>query len=164
MRFARVLVAIDQSAIAAHAFEVGVTLAGAIGADVGLVHVLDPRLVASAEAGSPAEALRSEYERGGRDLLQTAAVRVRTGEAPWQFTPWGAPAEEIVAAAREWQADLIVLGTHGRSGVGRLLMGSTAEGVLRHAPCPVLAVPARANAPRAELTGPGAGALAQASA
>jgi nucleotide-binding universal stress UspA family protein len=46
-----------------------------------------------------------------------------------------------VAAAHEWRAALIVLGTHGRSGVTRLLLGSTAEAVLRHAPCPVVVVP-----------------------
>ena len=47
---------------------------------------------------------------------------------------------EILHTAREIDADLIVLGTHGRTGVGRLLMGSVAEAVLRKAPCPVLTV------------------------
>jgi nucleotide-binding universal stress UspA family protein len=52
----------------------------------------------------------------------------------------GDPASEIVNLAKSEQADLIVLGTHGRTGLARLLMGSTAEQVLRHAPCPVLAI------------------------
>ncbi|MFN8515911.1 MAG: universal stress protein [Thermomicrobiales bacterium] len=52
----------------------------------------------------------------------------------------GAPASDIVAAAQEWQADLIVVGTHGRGGLGRLVLGSVAESVLRDAPCPVLVV------------------------
>jgi nucleotide-binding universal stress UspA family protein len=52
----------------------------------------------------------------------------------------GEPAEAIVAFARQTRCDLIVIGTHGRSGVGRLLMGSVAEAVLRDAPCPVLTV------------------------
>lgn len=52
----------------------------------------------------------------------------------------GAPAEEIVRLARECKADVIVLGTHGRTGLARLLAGSVAEEVMRTAPCPVLAV------------------------
>jgi nucleotide-binding universal stress UspA family protein len=52
----------------------------------------------------------------------------------------GDPAAEIVRVAKEIGADLIVMGTHGRTGLGRLLMGSVAERVLRQAPCPVLTV------------------------
>jgi nucleotide-binding universal stress UspA family protein len=52
----------------------------------------------------------------------------------------GDPATEILALAQEIGCDLIVIGTHGRTGVGRLLMGSVAEAVLRRAPCPVLTV------------------------
>ena len=50
----------------------------------------------------------------------------------------GNPAEEIVRIARKEHVDLIVMGTHGRSGLGRLVMGSVAESVLRQAPCPVM--------------------------
>jgi nucleotide-binding universal stress UspA family protein len=52
----------------------------------------------------------------------------------------GDPAAGILEKAREMPCDLIVMGTHGRTGVGRLLMGSVAEAVLRRAPCPVLTV------------------------
>jgi nucleotide-binding universal stress UspA family protein len=52
----------------------------------------------------------------------------------------GLPGPAILAAAREHHADLIVMGTHGRTGLTRLLMGSVAEYVMRHAPCPVLAI------------------------
>jgi nucleotide-binding universal stress UspA family protein len=50
----------------------------------------------------------------------------------------GSPAEEIVRVARERHSDLIVMGTHGRTGLSRLLLGSVAEEVMRRAPCPVL--------------------------
>ena len=64
----------------------------------------------------------------------------------------GSPGPAIVAVADECQADLIVMGTHGRSGLSRLLMGSVAEYVLRHAPCPVLTIkPATAEHLRNEL-------------
>ncbi|MDX1961587.1 MAG: universal stress protein [Pirellulales bacterium] len=52
----------------------------------------------------------------------------------------GDPSEEVIRVAKEEHADMIVMGTHGRSGVARLLMGSVAEYVLRHAPCPVMVI------------------------
>lgn len=60
----------------------------------------------------------------------------------------GHPATEVVAAAREWPADLIVLGSHGRSAIGRLLLGSVARAVLHHADCSVLIVRRRAEPAR----------------
>jgi nucleotide-binding universal stress UspA family protein len=59
-------------------------------------------------------------------------------------------AKRIVETAREWQADAIVMGTHGRRGIERLVLGSVAERVLRSASCPVLMIPARAGAPNAD--------------
>lgn len=53
------------------------------------------------------------------------------------FVPLGSPGPEIVKAAKEWQADLIMIGSHGRRGITRALVGSVAEGVMRHASCPV---------------------------
>ena len=61
----------------------------------------------------------------------------------------GAPAAEICRIAAEEGADMIVMGTHGRTGVMRLLMGSIAESVLRHAPCPVLVYRETARKPAA---------------
>lgn len=52
----------------------------------------------------------------------------------------GSPAAEIDAAAKDLQADLLCIGTHGRSGLAHLLLGSVAERVIRHAPCPVLTI------------------------
>lgn len=57
-------------------------------------------------------------------------------------TLFGPPAQQLVAYARRAGIDLIVIGTHGRTGVSRALLGSVAEGVIRRAPCPVLTVPA----------------------
>ena len=56
------------------------------------------------------------------------------------LTPIGDPAREILALERQMAADLIVLATHGRKGVRRMLLGSVAEAVLREATCPVLTV------------------------
>ena len=56
----------------------------------------------------------------------------------------GSPVGEVVKAAKDWPADLIVIGSHGRGGIRRALLGSVAEGVMRQAPCPVLVVRAKA--------------------
>lgn len=162
MRFSRVLIAIDESALAARALEAGAALAGALGAEVGIVHVLDPRLLVGAAAGAPPEAVRAEFEKAGRVLIATAAARVAGDRAPWQFVAWGQPAKVIVSSAHEWGADLIVVGSHGRGGVSQLLMGSTAEGVLRRAPCPVLAVPGHVEAAEYEPSEPAADAAGRA--
>jgi universal stress protein A len=55
----------------------------------------------------------------------------------------GYPFEEIVLMANDPQVDLVLIGSHGRSGIKRLLLGSTAERVVQHAPCPVLVVKER---------------------
>jgi nucleotide-binding universal stress UspA family protein len=138
MRFERVLVAVDGSEFAAHALEVASSLATAVGAQLGLVHVIDVKLVSS-EAGIPADQQWAMFRADGQALLDTAAAAIAAH--PWKFLREGTPWKEIVQSAREWPADLIVIGTHGRSGVTRLVFGSTAEGVARHASVPVVVVP-----------------------
>jgi len=60
-----------------------------------------------------------------------------------RFTPEGFPEKEILNIAKEWEADVIVMGTHGRSGLERMLTGSLAEYIIRHATIPVLITPPR---------------------
>ena len=139
MSFRRILIALDDSAIAAHAVKVGADLATALKAQAALVYVVDPALAFQPDSGIPAAEWAAMAKREGQSFLATTAQR--TGEPPaWQFLREGKPADEILAAAREWEADLIVIGTHGRSGVSRLVLGSTAELVVRHASCPVLVI------------------------
>jgi len=107
------------------------------------VYVVDTRLLISQETGIPADRLREKFEQLGHETLHAAAARVTGGAAPLQFVRAGDPVREILAAANEWRADLLVLGTHARSGLARMFVGSTAEGVLRHSTCPVLIVPDR---------------------
>lgn len=140
MRFHQVLVAVDGSEFAAHALQVASGIATAMGARVGLVHVIDPQLAGS-ETGVPADQMWALLRRDGQTLLDTAASVIPAHPHPWKFLREGIPWKEVVQSAREWPADLIVVGTHGRSGLTRLLFGSTAEGVVRHAPVPVVVVP-----------------------
>ena len=83
-----------------------------------------------------------ETEEAGRKLLQEAAEKLRSGLQACVETQiaTGLPVQVLVAAAREWQADLIVTGTHGRQGLDRFFFGSVAYDVAAHAPCSVLAL------------------------
>jgi nucleotide-binding universal stress UspA family protein len=140
MPFQQILVALDGSEFAAHALAVASSLATALSAQLGVVHVIDPKLVAG-NIGVPADQIWATLRRDGHDLLDTAASAIPAQPHVWKFLREGAPWKEIIASAREWPADLIVVGTHGRSGLTRLLLGSTAEGVVRQSPCPVVVVP-----------------------
>jgi nucleotide-binding universal stress UspA family protein len=139
MSFRRILIALDDSAIAAHAVEVGTELAAALKAQAALVYVVEPGLAFEPDGGIPAAELLAALKRECQAFL-AAAAQPSGDPPPWQFLREGKPADEILAAAREWEADAIVIGTHGRSGVSRLVLGSTAESVVRQAPCPVLVV------------------------
>ncbi|MGL4250396.1 MAG: universal stress protein [Aeromonas sp.] len=79
-----------------------------------------------------------EMERQARDQLKALVAELPVA-APFEVR-FGRAADEIVLQAREDKADLIVMGSHGRSGISHLLVGSVAESVVRHAPCPVLVV------------------------
>ena len=140
MPFQRLLVAIDGSEFAAHALAVASSLATALSAHIALVYVVDPKLVAG-DTGVPADQMWAMLRQEGHELLDTAASAIPAQPQSWKFLREGAPWKEIIESAREWPADLIVVGTHGRSGLTRLLLGSTAEEVVRHGPCPVVVVP-----------------------
>jgi nucleotide-binding universal stress UspA family protein len=108
---------------------------------VALICVIDPSLAAAPESGYPASELIALARKDARRLLAELGQRASVKSAPVEFIPVGKPPAEIVKEAKEWPADLIVIGSHGRRGIQRFLLGSVAEAVVRHAPCPVLVVP-----------------------
>jgi nucleotide-binding universal stress UspA family protein len=143
MSFQKVLIAVDEDPIAAHAAEVGMELAHSLHAQVALTYVIDPALILGPEAGIAADELITAARQDAARLVADFRARLQADAHALAFVPVGSPASEIVKAAKEWQADLIVIGSHGRRGVTRALVGSVAEGIVRHAPCPVLVVRAR---------------------
>lgn len=143
MTFRKILIAVDSSPVAAHAVEVGLELARSLGGEVAFIHAIDPALGRAPESGvSPAE-LMALVKQDGERLLAGFRERASFQPPPLGFLPEGKPGTEIVKAAKDWPADVIVIGSHGRGGATRLLVGSVAEAVMRHAPCPVLVVRAR---------------------
>ena len=140
MAIRKILIAIDGEPVAAHAAEMGFELAQSLGAEGALIYGVDPHLGYAPQGGVPSSQLLAEAERDGRRLLASVAQRSTLQPRRLEFLKIGKPSAEIVKAAAEWPADLIVIGSHGRRGIERALLGSVAEAVLRHAPCPVLVV------------------------
>jgi nucleotide-binding universal stress UspA family protein len=129
----RILVATDFSQCSLRALEYAEGLARKLGSELLLMHAEGLTL-----AGPGMAALM--HLAAERELARTVQ-QLRHGhlEAQSLLRP-GAPVEEIVKAAETERADLIVMGTHGRQGVARVLLGSVAEQVVRTAPCPVVTV------------------------
>ncbi len=141
IRFKSVLVAFDFSDASMHALVYGKNLARAFGGDLHVFYVSDVISTSAAQfyPDGPAEPEAKAKQIALNQLHDVlAAEGVATAFRDVRISP--APAHEIVEYAREIQADVIVAGTHGRSGVSRLLMGSVAEHIVRTAPCPVLVV------------------------
>jgi nucleotide-binding universal stress UspA family protein len=140
MAFRKILITVDDEPLAAHAAEVGVGLARSLNAEIALVHAIDPSLIYSPEAGSVADELAQHAEQDAARIVADFRSRLPAGTSVLQFIRQGKPGQEIVRAAKDWPADLIVIGSHGRRGLSRAVLGSVAEEVMRHAPCPVLVV------------------------
>ncbi len=106
--FERIMVAIDEADPATPAIGVGAELARLLGARLALVHVVDPAPAANPEAGLPAAELLEEVRRTDSELLRAARAQLSADLAPETFLREGKPAQAILAAAREWGAQLIV--------------------------------------------------------
>jgi nucleotide-binding universal stress UspA family protein len=145
----RILYPTDFSEHSGYAFALACALAEAQGADLVVLHVVPP-------IDTHGEVLAQPWPGGFyedlRDRLKQLQAPEGSGISVDHWLEEGDPASEIVRVAATVGADLIVLGTHGRTGVHRLLMGSVAEQVVRRAACPVLTVklPFPAGAARAE--------------
>ncbi len=141
----RILCPVDFSDNARHALDYAEALAANQVAHVRLVHIVQADVLAMAT-----DPMLPEFDSRVLEDYSTACQR--------QLDDWttqckdrcdtpvdsqlrtGSAFVEIITAAREWEADLIVMGTHGRSGLAHMMMGSVAEKVVRKAPCPVLTV------------------------
>lgn len=144
MVFRKILIAVDSEPIAAHAADVGAELARLTGAEVAFIHVIEPELVNPADRGIQPATLIASAKDEARKLIGDFRNRLSQPSSALEFVQIGSPQTEIANAAKDWPADLVVIGSHGRGGVRRALLGSVAESVMRHAPCPVLVVRAKA--------------------
>jgi nucleotide-binding universal stress UspA family protein len=132
----KILYPTDFSAAAEAVLPEATALARDRGATLLILHVQQP-IAAYSEAGVNYYGVSQPYKK---ILKETLREIVPPGnDVPYQhLLVVGDPAREILRIAQKEHAGMIVMGTHGRSGLGRLLMGSVAESVLRQAPCPVV--------------------------
>ena len=145
--YARILVAVDDSRGSTRAVAHAIALTKAFGAKLKVLHVVDmgwfvlgPELavdterITAARREQGAKTVALALEQAHAAGVETESCLIET-EAPNQRV-----AEKIVAEAAGWPADLLVLGTHGRAGAERWMLGSVAEGVARRSAVPVLLV------------------------
>jgi nucleotide-binding universal stress UspA family protein len=144
--YQRILVPIDGSATSNQGLDEAIKLAKLTGAELRLMHVVDALSFATGfepyavYAGDVVPRIREAGERvlqTGKERVQAQGVKV---DCKLLDDLTSRVSESVIEQARLWAADLIVLGTHGRRGIGRLLLGSDAEQIARASPVPVLLV------------------------
>lgn len=139
----RIMCATDFSDAGQVAEAQAIALARAFGAELVYVHVNveTPLYGEAAFAMADVERVYEAQRRWAHDTLRARASAAEQSGVRTRFVlRSGVPHEQIVAACAEEGADMLVIGTHGRSGLNRFLMGSVAERVVRSASCPVLTV------------------------
>jgi len=144
--YQRILVPTDGSSTAEKGLKEAITMAKLSGGRIRLLHVVDAMSVAVGADGfaSYSAEVLPLLREAGQEILRRARASVESAGVPVDFTVRevlaGRVADQVVEEAVAWKADLIVIGTHGRRGVRRLILGSDAEQVLRSANLPVLLV------------------------
>lgn len=146
LRLKRILVPVDFSDAGKPSLRYALFLARQSGASLHLIHVLEPVYYHPDFSHVPPD-LSQMREQVNRELgrMQVGLFR---GVKTRSDIREGQPHQEIVRAARELPADLIVMATHGHTGLRHIFLGSTAERVVRHAECPVLVIRSLPAAPQ----------------
>lgn len=144
--YKRILVLTDGSDTSNLAVDAAIRLASVFNSRMRLVHVLDESLwlmgydIHSRSSGALYQAVR----QWGEEVLKKAVERARAAGVEADMLLVDKPGQgfgpSVAQAAASWEADLVVVGTHGRSGIGRLMLGSSAEQALRQSPVPVLVI------------------------
>lgn len=143
MAYRKIVIAVDGSEYAMTAARKGFELAHQLNAEAALLFVVDTsKAIGNMEVGiSAKEALLILKKEAEQTLDQLAAMY--DGNKVIKLMPEGHPKHDILKTAEVWEADLIVVGTHGRTGVMHLLHDSTAEYLIRHSKIPVLVAPSK---------------------
>ena len=141
-KIASVLVPVDFSDCAKKALQYAIPFARQFGATIHLVHVVPMNYFVGSEFGAiDFPLMEADLKKSAEKQLGEFAAREIGPEVPAETeVRAGQPVQELVAAARQHETDLIIISTHGRTGLRHVFMGSVAENVVRYAPCPVLIV------------------------
>jgi len=142
VKIQNILAPVDFSENATGALKYASTLAGQFGARITLIYVIEPAPFISGVRNVPILLSDEEVkEKAEHELELLVEQHVGSSLEVRPVVRKGKAYDEIVKAAKQLKADLIVISTHGYTGLQRTLLGSTAERVVRHAPCPVLVLP-----------------------
>ena len=135
----RILVAVDGSIYSDYAVDQAISMGKTCNSTIFAINVID--LFPEQMADAPA--LEEKMSKNARELLEGVKAKIDEENIPCEtiVSMGGNPHEAIVQEAKNKDIDLIVMGTHGRTGLRRMLLGSVAQRVIGHAPCPVLVVP-----------------------
>lgn len=135
----RILIAIDDSKFSEEALRFAAAHIPPQGSEIQILHVLQPLAFSTPPQMAPQYAPELESQgKEARELVERAAAALRTkGFKVETVVEKGDIRLKIIDSAADWSADLIVLGSHGRTGIPRVLLGSVAEFVARDAPCSV---------------------------
>lgn len=152
-KYERILIAVDDTECSKKAVDHATYFASMPGARLALVHVtenptpsnygVDPLM--GQQAIIVPESMHIQ-ETAALQLLEEMKYELESSSTIKEiacFHRTGTPRQEILAVSQEWEADLIVMGTHGRTGFDHFISGSVSESVLRRATCPVLVVPSK---------------------
>ncbi|HRQ05004.1 MAG TPA: universal stress protein [Nitrosomonas halophila] len=142
--YQKILVPVDGSPTSNRAVQEAVKLAQLLGSQLELVHVYEDIVYLISKDYISYEELQRTVRSCGEKILAEAEMLVKEAGLEAETRIIQASKERVaqllVAEAERWQADLIVIGTHGHTGFSRLLLGSVAEGLVRIAPIPVLLI------------------------
>lgn len=138
----KILIALDNGPVSEKVALKGYELGKQLHAEIALVSVADTTTLVSDSGITPGEMIKL-IKNDLRKTQEMIVDKVFKNFKVWTFVEEGRPYETILRIAGEWEADLIVLGTHGRTGISHLLTGSIAEKVIRHSAIPLLIIPTR---------------------
>lgn len=142
MQYQRILIAVDNSPHSINAAKKGFELAIALKASVGVVYIIDiMKEPVIPETGRVSVMIQNQSQATANKVIDKLIKSYPQAGEVIRFTSEGFPKKEIVMIAKDWDADLIVMGTHGRTGLSYLILGSVSEYVIKHTNIPVMVVP-----------------------
>jgi nucleotide-binding universal stress UspA family protein len=141
MKYSKILVAVEELPLAEKVFKRGVCFAKEFNAKLAIVHVVNiPTSVGSIDAGILPEEAMDFSKKAGKNLLKNLIDSSSEGIEVEEYLPIGSPVDEVTSVVEEYGADLLIVGTHARSGLSKFFLGSVEEQIVSHVNCEVLVV------------------------
>ena len=142
MNYSKILITVDEGPTAEKIARQGFQLCKQLNAEIALLSIVESAILVTNGGITPKE-MMDLSKKDAKKNHQMLIDKIFKDHKVWTFIEEGTPYEKILKVAEEWRADLIVLGTHGRTGLSHLLMGSVAEKVIRHSTKPLFIVPTK---------------------